>query len=54
MTNYTYKNDLPNDLDLGSIVAIDTETMGLSPIRDRLCVVQFSSGNGDGLTKQKN
>ena len=47
MTNYTYKNDLPNDLDLGSIVAIDTETMGLSPIRDRLCVVQFSSGNGD-------
>ena len=35
------------DLDLGSIVAIDTETMGLNPNRDRLCVVQLSSGDGD-------
>jgi len=41
-----YKRDLPSDLDLGSIVAIDTETMGLNPNRDRLCVVQLSSGNG--------
>ncbi len=41
-----HKNDLPDDLDLGSIVAIDTETMGLKPARDRLCVVQLSSGDG--------
>ena len=47
MTNFTYKNDLPNELELGPIVAVDTETMGLNPIRDRLCVIQFSSGNGD-------
>ena len=47
MTNFTYKNDLPNELELGPIVAVDTETMGLNPIRDRLCVIQFSYGNGD-------
>jgi len=47
MTNFTYKNDLPNNLELGPVVAVDTETMGLNPIRDRLCVIQFSSGNGD-------
>ena len=41
-----YENDLPENLDLGSIVAIDTETMGLNPSRDRLCLVQLSSGNG--------
>jgi len=46
MTNFTYKNDLPDDLDLGPVVAIDTETMGLNPNRDRLCVVQLSSGDG--------
>ena len=34
------------NLDLGNIVAIDTETMGLNPLRDRLCLVQISSGNG--------
>ncbi len=42
-----YKNDLPDDLDLGSVVAIDTETMGLKPNRDRLCLVQLSSGDGN-------
>jgi len=42
-----YKNDLPDDLDLGSVVAIDTETMGLNPFRDRLCLVQLSSGDGN-------
>ncbi|GLQ35496.1 3'-5' exonuclease [Amylibacter marinus] len=47
MTNHLYKNDLPDDLDLGPVVAIDTETMGLNPHRDRLCVVQLSSGDGD-------
>ena len=41
-----YENDLPEDLNLGNIVAIDTETMGLNPARDRLCLVQLSSGNG--------
>jgi ribonuclease D len=46
MANHLYKNDLPNDLDLGSIVAIDCETMGLNPHRDRLCLVQLSSGDG--------
>ena len=47
MTNFTHSEDLPEDLDLGQIVAIDCETMGLSPIRDRLCVVQLSSGDGN-------
>jgi len=42
-----YKTDLPDGLDLGPVVAIDTETMGLDPRRDRLCLVQMSSGNGD-------
>jgi ribonuclease D len=46
MTNTVYKGDLPDDLDLGPIVAIDTETMGLNPYRDRLCVVQLSGGDG--------
>ena len=46
MTNFTYIKDLPDDLDLGNIVAIDCETMGLNPGRDRLCVVQLSSGDG--------
>ncbi len=47
MTNYLYQNDLPDDLDLGSVVAIDCETMGLNPHRDRLCVVQLSGGDGN-------
>ena len=46
MTNHLYKNDLPDGLDLGPIVAIDCETMGLNPHRDRLCVVQMSGGDG--------
>lgn len=46
MTNHVYKGDLPDGLDLGPIVAIDCETMGLNPKRDRLCVVQLSSGDG--------
>lgn len=47
MTNHLYQKDLPDGLDLGSSVAIDCETMGLQPHRDRLCVVQLSSGDGD-------
>ena len=46
MTIYFYQNDLPADLNLGPVVAIDTETMGLDPRRDRLCLVQLSSGDG--------
>jgi ribonuclease D len=41
-----HKHDLPAGLDLGSLVAIDTETMGLDPRRDRLCLIQLSSGDG--------
>jgi ribonuclease D len=47
MTNHLYQNDLPDGLDLGPSVAIDCETMGLNPHRDRLCVVQLSGGDGD-------
>ncbi len=46
MTIHLYRNDLPDGLDLGPVVAIDTETMGLDPRRDRLCLVQLSSGDG--------
>jgi len=42
-----YHGDLPDGLDFGSSVAIDTETMGLITQRDRLCVVQLSSGDGN-------
>ncbi len=47
MANTLYKNDIPADLDLGPVVAIDCETMGLNPHRDRLCVVQMSGGDGN-------
>ena len=41
-----HKNDLPDGLDLGPNVAVDSETLGLNPNRDRLCLVQLSSGDG--------
>jgi ribonuclease D len=41
-----HKNDLPAGLDLGKTVAVDTETLGLQPRRDRLCMVQLSAGDG--------
>lgn len=47
MANHLYQNDLPDDLDLGPIVAIDCETMGLNPHRDRLCLIQMSGGDGE-------
>lgn len=47
MAIHLYRNDLPDGLDLGPVVAVDTETMGLDPRRDRLCVVQLSSGDGN-------
>jgi ribonuclease D len=47
VTVFYHQNDLPVDVDLGTTVAVDTETMGLNLQRDRLCVVQLSAGNGD-------
>ncbi|SFO93890.1 ribonuclease D [Tranquillimonas alkanivorans] len=47
MANHLYKGDLPAGLDLGPVVAIDCETMGLNPHRDRLCLVQMSGGDGN-------
>ncbi len=45
-TIHLHRHDLPADLDLGRVIAIDTETMGLNPHRDRLCLVQISAGDG--------
>ena len=42
-----YKNDLPDDLKLGNIIAVDGEFMGLNVRRDPLCLIQLSSGNSD-------
>jgi len=47
MANHLHKGDLPDGLDLGPVVAVDCETMGLIPGRDRLCLVQLSRGDGD-------
>jgi ribonuclease D len=47
MTVYLHEGDLPDGLDLGPVVAVDSETMGLRFRRDPLCVVQLSSGDGD-------
>ena len=53
-----YNNDLPATLKFNKIVAIDTETMGLKPHRDRLCVIQISNGDGIAhlvqITKNEN
>ena len=42
-----YKNDFPLVSTFGGAVAIDTETLGLKPHRDRLCLVQLSAGDGN-------
>jgi ribonuclease D len=47
MANHLYQNDLPDGLDLGPVVAIDCEAMGLNPHRDRLCLIQMSGGDGE-------
>lgn len=44
---HLHDGDLPDDFDIGPVVAIDTETMGLNPHRDRLCLVQLSAGDGE-------
>jgi ribonuclease D len=46
VTTILHRGDLPSGLSFGSSVAIDSETMGLNPHRDRLCVVQLSAGDG--------
>lgn len=46
MTITLHKGDLPPDIDFGASVAVDTETMGLLPQRDRLCLIQLSAGDG--------
>lgn len=52
MTTTLHKGDLPDGLDLGPSVAVDTETMGLNPHRDQLCVVQLSAGDGNAHVVQ--
>jgi ribonuclease D len=47
MTIHLHEGDLPDGLDLGATIAVDTETMGLVTARDRLCLVQLSAGDGD-------
>lgn len=47
MANHLYQGDLPDGLNLGPVVAIDCETMGLNPHRDRLCLIQMSGGDGE-------
>ena len=43
---HLYKNDLPDGLEFKDAIAVDSEAMGLNPLRDRLCVVQLSGGDG--------
>ncbi|MFQ6018330.1 MAG: ribonuclease D [Kiloniellaceae bacterium] len=45
MQTHLHQNDLPPGLDFGESVAVDTETMGLEPGRDRLCLIQLSAGD---------
>jgi ribonuclease D len=52
LANVLHDGDLPDGLDLGPVVAIDSETMGLRLGRDPLCVVQLSSGDGDAHVVQ--
>jgi len=54
MTVFLHEGDLPDDLDLGPVVAVDSETMGLRFRRDPLCVVQLSSGDGDAHVVRMN
>ena len=52
MTVKLYRGDLPADFNPGSSVAIDTETLGLKPARDKLCLVQISTGDGNAVLVQ--
>jgi ribonuclease D len=52
MTVKLYRGDLPADFDAGTSIAIDTETLGLKPGRDKLCLVQISTGDGNAVLVQ--
>jgi ribonuclease D len=52
MTVKLYRGDLPADFKPGPAIAVDTETLGLRPARDRLCVVQISTGDGNAVLVQ--
>lgn len=52
MPHQVHRGDLPADVDFGASVAIDTETLGLNPLRDRLCVIQLSAGDGNAHVVQ--
>jgi ribonuclease D len=52
LTIHLHQRDLPDDLDMGDVVAVDSETMGLRLRRDKLCVVQLSAGDGDAHVVQ--
>jgi ribonuclease D len=52
MTVKLYRGDLPADFNAGTSIAVDTETLGLNPHRDRLCVVQLSTGDGNAHVVQ--
>lgn len=54
MTVHFHKNDLPAGIEFGKNVAVDTETQGLSLVRDKLCLVQLSAGDGDAHIVQVN
>ena len=52
MSIHFHKKDLPEGIDFGKSVAVDTETQGLSMVRDKLCLVQLSAGDGDAHVVQ--
>jgi ribonuclease D len=52
MTVKLYRGDLPADFNPGLSIAIDTETLGLKPGRDKLCLVQISTGDGNAALVQ--
>ena len=47
MNYFLHHDDIPSEIDFGNIIAVDTETMGLNLQRDRLCLIQLSSGDGN-------
>ncbi|MEM9989277.1 MAG: ribonuclease D, partial [Pseudomonadota bacterium] len=47
MTIHLHQGDLPDDVTFSGAAAVDSETLGLNPLRDRLCVVQLSAGDGE-------
>ena len=54
MKYFLHRNDIPPSMEIGESVAIDTETTGLNFVRDRLCLIQISNGNGEAHLIQVN